>query len=302
MADLRPQIEARGSWEETEFDSGPRPLRVRPRIVSPDRLSRDDRARLTRALEAEVVPHLVVSRRPIVPASAPGIAAVPAAVVDPLEIVSFADLVLVADEAAVADAVDAFRARGLSIESVYLDLLTPAARRLGELWEADVRSFSEVTLGLWRMHHLVRVLSPAFYNEVGRRYSGLQALLVAPPQAQHTFGLTLVAEFFRRAGWGVSSGPFASAGEMHDLVHAEWFAIVGFSVSCDQQLDALASEIRIVRRVSRNRAIGVMVGGQVFIEHPELVASVGADSSAADGRLAVLRARDLADEKSKQLK
>lgn len=41
--------------------------------------------------------------------------------------------------------------------------------------------------------------------------------------------------------------------------------------------------------------ITVMVGGRVFVEHPESVAAVGADATAANARQAVLQAEDLLD-------
>ena len=46
---------------------------------------------------------------------------------------------------------------------------------------------------------------------------------------------------------------------------------------------------------SCNPAIGVMVGGPVFLEHPELVRRVGADASAVDAATAVLLAQRLFD-------
>jgi len=294
MADLRPHIDTRACWEDPDGDAGLPPFRAAARTAAAGRLGAEERRRLVRAVEAQIVPQLIVAGRAAVILP-------PQPALDEGAVAGFADLVVAADDAAVALHVDRLRAQGMSVEAIYLDLLTPAARRLGVLWETDARSFSEVTLGLWRMHHLLRSLSSAFYGESERRGgSGLQALLVATSRAQHTFGVMMVAEFFRRAGWGVSSGPFATAREMLDLVHAEWFSVVGFSVACDGDLDAVASEIRTVRRVSRNRAIGVMVGGRVFVEHPELVAGVGADATATDGRLAVLRARDLADTKAQQ--
>ena len=51
--------------------------------------------------------------------------------------------------------------------------------------------------------------------------------------------------------------------------------------------------IRALRRASRNRAIGVLVGGPLFIDHPELVARVGADATAIDGGQAPIQAQNL---------
>jgi hypothetical protein len=48
-----------------------------------------------------------------------------------------------------------------------------------------------------------------------------------------------------------------------------------------------------MRRASRNPALGVLVGGRVFVERPELVALVGADATASDARQAALQAESL---------
>jgi methanogenic corrinoid protein MtbC1 len=77
------------------------------------------------------------------------------------------------------------------------------------------------------------------------------------------------------------------------MARSGWYSIVGFSVSRDDQLDSVAAEIRNLRQASRNQAIGVMVGGRVFVEHPELVRRVGADATAIDGRDAVHQAQNL---------
>ena len=76
-------------------------------------------------------------------------------------------------------------------------------------------------------------------------------------------------------------------------MRSEWFAVVGLSVAARRALDALAASIRALRRASRNRAIGVLVGGPLFVAHPELVARVGADATAVDGGQAPLQAQNL---------
>ena len=74
------------------------------------------------------------------------------------------------------------------------------------------------------------------------------------------------------------------------MVRSEWVAMLGFSLACDDRLDAVRSEIRRVRQASRNPNIAVMVGGPGFSADPALAAQVGADGTATDGRQAVLQA------------
>jgi len=97
----------------------------------------------------------------------------------------------------------------------------------------------------------------------------------------------------RHAGWDVWDVPGGSDSDILSLVQNEWFAIVGVSISSADQLEKLAGFLRNLRRVSLNRAVGVMVGGIPFSAHPERVALVGADTTAIDGRDAVMQAERL---------
>ncbi len=250
------------------------------------------RAGLAQALDAEVIPRLVLARR-----AAPVAVSLDERDAGPLlasgEVAAFTQLVLEQDVAAAAAHIAGLRARGVPLETVFLDLLGPAARCLGDMWNEDLCDFTQVTVGLWRLQQIVRELSPAFCDAAEPQYQTRRALLVPAHGEQHTFGLYMVAEFLRRAGWDVAAGPVASTAEMLVLLRDQWYAVVGISVSCDVRLEGLAAAIHAIRRASRNRGIGVMVGGPAFLERPELAALVGADASAVDGRQAALQAESL---------
>jgi methanogenic corrinoid protein MtbC1 len=248
-------------------------------------------SRLVRTIEGEIIPRLMLAHRtgaaeaPQPPANAPGTSGD--------DVAALARLVLKQDISEAHGYVEAARARGVPLETLYLELLAPTARYLGELWEADLCDFTEVTFGLWRLQQLIRDLSQAFQHEAEFREQDRRALLLPAPGEQHSFGLFMVAEFMRRAGWDVWAGPAVNLDELTTIVRSEPFAVVGLSVSCEQRLDGLASSIHAVRRASKNRGVGVMVGGQIFKERPELVALVGADATAVDGRQACLQAEGL---------
>lgn len=261
-----------------------------PRVGSSE--GEDRLARLARIVEREVVPRLLLARRAEVerpPSPAGGTRP------NEGEIAELADLVVERDLPVAEAFVEAIRLRGVAVESLCLDLLAPTARRLGRLWEEDRRTFSEVTIGVWRLHQLLHGLSPLFQADALPPSPAHRILLVSAPGEQHSFGLAMAAEFFRRAGWLVSGGPSLPAEEIASLVRREWFAIVGISASSLAKLDTVATTIHGLRRVSRNRALGVLVGGVVFDDRPERAALVGADACAGDARSAPLRARALLD-------
>lgn len=255
-------------------------------------------AHLARIIEAEIIPRLMLAHRaeagclPLAPVDAPAPSAE--------EIAEFAALVLSSPVAATAAYVDTKRQEGMSLDAVYLDLLSPTARHLGYLWEQDLCDFNDVTLGLWRLQQLLHELSHTFRDDVAPVTAYRKTLLVPAPGEQHTFGLFMVSEFFRRAGWQVWGELPTSMEQLLSTVRNESFDMVGFSAGCELQIEPLKKAITSVREESRNREVIIMVGGPIFGLHPEYVDAVGADATASDGREAVTRASTLTKNRYKR--
>lgn len=250
-------------------------------------------SRLARTIETEIIPRLMLahSAQPGSSFRSPDRAFTPS----PQDISELGRLVRAHDDSVAHSYIEAMQKQGATLESLYLDLLAPAARHLGDLWSEDLCDFTEVTIGLGRLQAILRELSPGFRDgaHVGGR--GRRALLVPTPGEQHLFGVVMVGEFLRRAGWDVWSEPAASTDDIAGIVQNEHYDVIGFSISGEQLLEHLTSAIRTIRRSSCNRAMGVMVGGQLFVEHPDLVRFVGADTTATDGRRAVIQAQALVE-------
>ena len=185
--------------------------------------------------------------------------------------------------------------RGVTIEAVFTELLAPAAKLLGEMWRLDLCDFTDVTVGLSRLQHLLHEFSPAFEGEMAAEFNGRRVLLLPAVGEQHTLGLMIVDEFFRRAGWDCCTAIPETPAHMLNLVKHEHFDVVGFSASSDAMLGTLYTAIKSVRKASINRNLVVVVGGPVFLDNPEFVSRVGADGTAKDGREAVLQLRSLFD-------
>ncbi|MFO1323612.1 MAG: cobalamin B12-binding domain-containing protein [Burkholderiales bacterium] len=239
---------------------------------------------LARAVEDEIVPRLVRELRGDTEARHP--APTPTSVPD-ADVEAFVALALDRDAESASAFVVRLRARGVSLAAIYLELLQPAARRVGELWVADLRDFSDVTVAVGRMQQVLRGISDEFRGELECAPSGRRLLLAPALGEQHSFGLFIVADFFARAGWEVWGGPAEPDYVMLRQVRDVWFDVVGLSLGCGQRIDRLAEEIKALRAASRNPAVGVLVGGPAFCGRPELAVVVGADGTAADGREAV---------------
>ena len=237
-------------------------------------------ALLSQAIEHEIIPRLMLAHQ--TPDACISLLQSAAPQVSEHDVHAFAKLVLAPDENVAHACIDAMRVRGISVETIYLDLLAPVARYLGELWEQDLCDFTEVTVGLGRLQQVLRELSPAF-GQSNEQPSGRSVLLLPGPGEQHTFGLVMVAEFFRRAGWDVGGGPWEAGADPVLMVKREWFDVVGFSLGNEVHIAELAACIASVKAAALNPSLSVIVGGPIFLKRPELVAEVGADAAVTDG-------------------
>lgn len=252
-----------------------------PRLVASN--SSQD-LQLSRIVELEIIPRLMLmhSTHPL-----PDRPRMPALTITSDQVAALASLAAEGAPESAANYVRALLDAGASQEQVFLDLLAPCARLMGEMWEDDQFDFSQVTIGLWRLQ---RVL-----HEHGERTARLakpdaeshRALMAAVPGSQHTFGVVMAAEFFSRAGWDVDCEPKASWAELQDLVTGQWFDMFGLSISVDDSIPMVASAILDIREASANPTLFVMVGGPMAAQEPNLAQFCGADAGSCEATEAV---------------
>jgi methanogenic corrinoid protein MtbC1 len=247
--------------------------------------------RLLPLVEAEIIPRLMMAHQD------QRLQAPEAPAVLPRHVAAFSHGLMENRMTDVKDLVADLCSQGISMDRVYLNLFTPSARYLGELWEADLCTFSEVTLCLWRLQTLLYELSPAFHSTAKHTLrapaSERRILMATMPGQQHTFGLSMLSEFFRREGWVVLSIPSPKPGELQDSLSGNWFDVLALSVSTDNELPELGKSIRTARKTSRNPRLSIMVGGPLFLREPSLAATVGADGCSSDAEAALAMAIQL---------
>ena len=204
----------------------------------------------------------------------------------PDEVGIFASRMLAGDVEAACRRVERMRADGQTLECLFLNLLAPTAHHLRDLWSNDSCGLADVTVALCNLQAVLRRYASPFGAdglETGRR-----ALILAPvPALEPDVGLPLfdamlMALFYRREGWQARiecglTRPMARA-----AVAAEWFDLIEILVPHERHIEAVASTIRTIRRVSPNPAVGVMVCGPLCASHPDLARALGADMTASD--------------------
>jgi MerR family transcriptional regulator, light-induced transcriptional regulator len=246
---------------------------------------------LARVIEADIIPRLLLAHREHgVQVDAPAGAPLD---IPPGQAEQFAAATLTEEVASLLARVEALMAGGVTVETIYLDLLAPAARKLGSWWDEDACDFVDVTMGLWRIQEIVHALSALIPGAAPIDGAARRALFVPAPGEQHGLGAIIVEEFFRRAGWQTWSAPALSEDELVTMAASRAFDVIGLTVSVEHHLASLPRTLAAVRRASRNPGVLILVGGRVFVERPTLAAEIGADGTAADGRMAVELAKSL---------
>ncbi len=209
------------------------------------------------------------------------------------EAVSFAAMAIDADAEELLARLDTMLSGGIEIEAILIDILAPAARRLGIMWEQDDCDFVDVTMGLWRLQQVVRELSARVPARQGKPEDGYRAVFSAMPGEQHNFGTVIVEDIFRRAGWSTELLLDGQQGALLNAVASERFDLVGLTVSLDVHTERLPSLILAIRSVSRNPRLCILLGGPALIADPQIALRVGADGTAADAQQAVALADQL---------
>ncbi|MEM6762468.1 MAG: cobalamin B12-binding domain-containing protein [Pseudomonadota bacterium] len=233
------------------------------------------RAVFAETIESEIVPQLL--------ALTDGEPAPPAKV-DQAAVDAIADAAVCHENGVVMSHVLAYTAKGHSYADALLNLVAPAARRLGDDWDTDRRDFMDVTVGLGTLHQVVSSLSSEFVRTI---LPDRRILLGPTPGEHHTFGLALVDHFFRAARWDVDLRPYADRAELVAAVADDWYAVVGLSLSGDPFVDEAAATVRVVRAASANPSVRVLVGGPAFLRKSALATYVSADAVATDAQAAV---------------
>jgi hypothetical protein len=192
-----------------------------------------------------------------------------------------AELLVAADDAAAVELMHELYGTDASVRQLYANLVEPAARSLGDLWNDDICSEFDLTLGLCRLQSAVRLLTSDSASAVPISPDQPAVLVVPEPGELHRLGAALDTSVLDNAGWAPHTEYPENDKALQDLLSSAWFDVLDLSLSValrqEQWLPRLKQTIAEARRASQNPALVVVVAGRAFRELRDAGANVGAD-------------------------
>ncbi len=182
--------------------------------------------------------------------------------------------------------------QGWGLETLFLQTIPNAARLFHDWWANDTIDFIAVTQASYRLQELVYSLSAEFVlsGPKSQRVVSHTALLVNTPNSQHSLGLLILSQYFKRYGWTVLGASTWREPDMVTTVQSCAIDVVGVSVSDERQFAYLKQLIATLRKKSVNPNMLVMVGGPMLAKHGHLAEWLGADFASAHADQAQLMA------------
>lgn len=120
---------------------------------------------LSRTIESEIIPRLLLAHK---------VGGVDQSVADKAsrhfmpgedEVAELTRLLLAHDVSVASSYVETMRGQGATLGAVFLSLLAPAAQQIGDWWRDEQCDFTDVSLALSRLQHLLRDLNPPVEGE-----------------------------------------------------------------------------------------------------------------------------------------
>ena len=171
------------------------------------------------------------------------------------------------------------------MKAFYLEVLQPALREVGRLWQTGEVSVAQ--------EHLATSIAgrtmAAFYVQfMDRKPTRGAAVITSAPEEFHEVGARMVADFLEIDGWDTAFlGANTPVEEVMKLLKARKPAILGISVMMPFNLAKAERLIEAVRAEPQLSGVKIMVGGGAVILAPEIKERIKADGWAADAAQAV---------------
>lgn len=205
---------------------------------------------------------------------------------------AFLDALLQGSRRTVLGVVDAARAGGLDLRTLYLDVFQPALREIGRLWQENRISVADEHLAT----AITQMAMSRLYDDLFRAGAADGPVLVAAcaDRERHEVGLRMICDLLECEGWDtVFLGASVPVEDLVAMVALRQPAVVALSAATAPHLERVRETILALRAVEGPRRPVIAVGGRVFSEAPELAVRLGADLTASDAGDAARRLSEM---------
>lgn len=193
---------------------------------------------------------------------------------------SLTEAYLDSDERRRHDTLARVMSKGVSAEDIIESIVPDTARYLGELWAHDKLSFADVTIGAARLQETVRTIGDrSLTPDPAQERPSI--LLIVPRVEQHTLGIFVLAEQFRRVGVLVHLTLGNNPAEIVRLTRKHRFAMVGISASSRRTLASVRDLVKTIRGGILS-VTPIVIGGPVTSLDVDIKALTGADHVTSD--------------------
>ncbi len=177
------------------------------------------------------------------------------------------------------------------LHRLYVEVIQPSQRTVGELWEGGRISVAKEHLATATNSYVAtNCYAPLARSSAG----GPKALIACTPEEMHELGARLLADLLECDGWDVDF--YGTSMPLRDLIEAIRESnprFVGLSAALVMHLGSVKRTIAAIREQLGPETPPIVVGGNAFAGSDELWKNVGADLYARDASEAVEVLRSL---------
>lgn len=196
------------------------------------------------------------------------------------EIDQLTKLLLNTEEGAFEFAITVFKAHGMPIDYIVLELIPAIARKLGKEWEEDTLSFADVSIGVSKLERVIYKLDYLFQANQLERQQNKSIFVSTCPGSQHSLGTLIFSNFLTFSGWKVYRPKQADIESITYGIMSKEHQALAISVSTYEQLEQLPKLIDLLREKSKNPGIIVLIGGPLYNKAPDEFEHIQADIKA----------------------
>lgn len=215
----------------------------------------------------------------------------------------YVELLLAGDRRQASRLIMGQAAGGMPVRDIYLEVFSPAQRRLGQLWQENRISVAMEHFATAATQMVMSQLFPYIFAQGDGRARLRSGFVGCCVQGElHEIGMRMVCDLLEIEGvdtWylGANTPDGAVLSFLSDKLTGEDGAprslVLGVSCTLIQGVPLVEKLVAAVRGDERLRHVKIMVGGLPFLRRSDLWSRIGADAQAGDAAEAVRVYRDL---------